>query len=62
MTLTEHQRLLAGIASALWPLFLAASRMTDYHLLSEYVGLAVGFGVAAFLIIIFTRGRLGYQR
>ena len=46
----------------LWPLFPAASKMTDYRLLYGYIGLALGFGVTALLIIIFTRSRLGYQR
>jgi hypothetical protein len=26
-----------------------------------YVGLRIGFGVTALLLILFTRGRLGYQ-
>jgi hypothetical protein len=42
-------------------LFPAAPKMTDYRLLYGYIGLALGFGVTAMFIIIFTRGRLGYQ-
>jgi hypothetical protein len=45
----------------LWPLFPAAPKMTDYRLLYGYIGLALGFGVTAPLIIILTRGRLGYR-
>jgi hypothetical protein len=36
-------------------------KMTDYRLLYGYIGLALGFGVTALLIITFTKGRLGYQ-
>jgi hypothetical protein len=45
----------------LWPLYPATGKMTDYRLFYGYMGLALGFGVTAMLIIIFTRGRLGYQ-
>ena len=45
----------------LWPLFPAATKLTDYGFLYGYLGLIFGFGVTALLLIFFTRGRLGYQ-
>jgi membrane protease YdiL (CAAX protease family) len=38
-----------------------ASKMTEAGVLSMYWGLALGFGVFALLLVIFTRGRLGYR-
>jgi hypothetical protein len=35
--------------------------MTEPGVLSMYWGLALGFGVLALLLVIFTRGRLGYR-
>ena len=37
-----------------------AAEMTSSGVLSMYWGLAVGFGVFALLLVVFTRGRLGY--
>jgi hypothetical protein len=45
----------------LWPLFPAATKLIDYGFLYGYLGLIIGFGVTALLLILFTRDRLGYQ-
>ena len=41
--------------------FLGAAKLTNFGVLSLYWGLALGFGVFALLLVILTRGRLGYQ-
>jgi hypothetical protein len=38
-----------------------AAEMTSAGVLSMYCGLALGFGVFALLLVVFTRGRLGKQ-
>ena len=38
-----------------------AAEMTSAGVLSMYWGLALGFGLFALLLVIFTRGRLGKQ-
>jgi hypothetical protein len=45
----------------LWPLFPAATKLTDYGFVYGYLGLIIGFGVTALSLILYTRGRLGYQ-
>jgi CAAX protease family protein len=61
MAILAHTSMDAFPNAILWPLFPAATELTDYRVLYGYLGLATGFGVTALLIIIFTRGRLGYQ-
>ena len=39
-----------------------ATEMTRSGVLAMYWGLALGFGLFALLLVIFTRGRLGMQR
>jgi uncharacterized protein len=41
--------------------FPGAAKLTNFGVLSLYWGLALGFGVFALLLVILTRGRLGYQ-
>jgi hypothetical protein len=38
-----------------------AAEMTSSGVLSMYWGLALGFGVFALLLVVCTRGRLGYR-
>ena len=61
MAILAHASMDAFPNAILWPHFPAATKLTDYHLLYGYLGLALGYGVMALLIIMFTRGRLGYQ-
>jgi hypothetical protein len=61
LDILAHPSMDAFPNAILWPLFPAAPKMTDYRLWYGYIGLALGFGVAALLIIIFTTRRLGYQ-
>jgi hypothetical protein len=61
IAILAHASMDAFPNAILWPLFPAAPKMTDYRLLYGYIGLALGFGVTALLIIILTRGRVGYQ-
>jgi membrane protease YdiL (CAAX protease family) len=61
MAILAHASMDAFPNAILWPLYPTTGKMTDYRLLYGYMGLALGFGVTAMLIIIFTRGRLGYQ-
>jgi membrane protease YdiL (CAAX protease family) len=61
MAILAHASMDAFPNAILWPLYPATGKMTDYRLFYGYMGLALGFGVTAMLIIIFTRGRLGYQ-
>lgn len=61
MAILAHTSMDAFPNAILWPLFPAVTKLTDYRVLQGYLGLATGFGVTALLIIIFTRGRLGYQ-
>ena len=61
MAILAHASMDAFPNAILWPHFPAATKLTDYHLLSGYLGLVLGYGVTALLIIVFTRGRLGYQ-
>jgi hypothetical protein len=46
----------------LWPLFPAATRLSDYPFIYNYLGLSIDFGVTALLLVLFARGRLGYHR
>jgi hypothetical protein len=61
MAILAHGSMDAFPNAILWPLFPATSKMTDYRLLYGYIGLAIGAGATTLLIILFTRGRLGYQ-
>jgi len=61
MAILAHASMDAFPNAILRPLFPAAAKLTDYHLLHGYLGLALGYGLTALLIIIFTRGRLGYE-
>jgi membrane protease YdiL (CAAX protease family) len=61
IAILAHASMDAFPNAIVWPLFPAASKITDHHLLYGYLGLALGYGVTALSIIIFTRGRLGYQ-
>jgi membrane protease YdiL (CAAX protease family) len=61
MAILAHASMDAFPNAILWPLFPATGKMTDYRQLYGYLGLTLGFGVTAMLIIIFTRGRLDYQ-
>ena len=61
MAIMAHASMDAFPNAILWPLFPATGRVTDYRLLYGYMGFAIGFGATTVLIILFTRGRLGYQ-
>jgi membrane protease YdiL (CAAX protease family) len=61
MAILAHASMDAFPNAILWPLFSAATKVTDYVFLYGYLGLIVGFEVTALLLILFTRGRLGYQ-
>jgi membrane protease YdiL (CAAX protease family) len=61
IAILAHASMDAFPNAILWPHFPAAAKITDHHLLYGYLGLALGYGVMALLIIIFTRSRLGYQ-
>ena len=61
IAILAHASMDAFPNAILWPLFPAATKLTDYGFLYGYLGLIVGFGVTALLLILFTRGRLGYQ-
>ncbi len=45
----------------LWPLFPELTQLTDYNFLYGYLGLAIGFEAVALVLILLTRGRLGYR-
>jgi membrane protease YdiL (CAAX protease family) len=61
MAILAHASMDAFPNAILWPLFPAATKLTEYGFLYGYLGLIVGFGATAVLLIFFTRGRLGYQ-
>ena len=62
MAILTHASLDAFPNAILWPLFPAATKLTEYRFLCGYLGLSIGYGVTALLLVICTRGRLGYQR
>ena len=61
MAILAHASMDAFPNAILWPLFPAATKLTEYGFLYGYLGLIVGFGSTAVLLILFTRRRLGYQ-
>lgn len=46
----------------LWEHIPAATTMPEHGVLYGYWGLVIGFGVFALLLVVITRGRLGYDR
>jgi hypothetical protein len=61
IAILAHASMDAFPNAILWPLFPAAAKVVDHRLLYGYLGLALGYGATALLLIIFTRGRLRYQ-
>jgi membrane protease YdiL (CAAX protease family) len=61
LAILAHTSMDAFPNAILWPLFPAATKLTDYGCLYGYMGCAIGYGAMALLIVVFTRGRLGYQ-
>jgi uncharacterized protein len=45
----------------LWPLLPASLAVTGYGVYFGYYGMVIGMGVLALVVIVVTRGRLGYQ-
>ena len=62
MAILTHASMDAFPNAILWPLFPAATKLTEYRFLYGYLGLIIGFGVTALMLVLFTRVRLGYQR
>jgi len=51
MAILAHASMDAFPNAILWPLFPAATKLTDYGFLYGYLGLIFGFGVTALLLI-----------
>lgn len=62
MAILLHASFDAFPNAILWPALPALTKLTNYNLLYGYLGLAIGFGVMALLLIILTRSRLSYQK
>lgn len=61
MAILIHASMDAFPNDILWPTFPDAATITQFDFLYGYLGLAIGFGSVAVLLIVLTKGRLSYQ-
>lgn len=61
MAILTHAAMDAFPNAILWAHIPEATKMTSVGVLYGYWGLVIGFGLSALLLVLFTKGRLGYR-